>query len=204
MLGANNTIDTLSSALFGKTRQAILALFFTNIESSFYLRQVAQIVDCGMGAVQRELTNLTNAGILKRNEEGRHVYFQVNKSCPIFNELITLIKKTSGLAGPIKQALDPLIDQIRIAFIYGSFAKTRQTPESDIDLFLIGEAPFSDIVETLETAQQNLQREINPTIYSEEEFREKLKDGNHFLNSILREEKLFVIGDNDELAAMAK
>ena len=159
-MGTNATIDTLGSALFGKTRQAIPALFFTNIESSFYLRQVAQILDCGMGAVQRELANLAQAGILNRRREGRQVYFNVNKSCPIYNELMSIVKKTSGLAGLIKQALDSLSDQIEIAFIFGSFAKTHQTPEGDIDLFLIGDAVFPDIVEALRDLLSIIDRDL--------------------------------------------
>lgn len=203
-MGTKSAINTLASALFGKTRQAILSLFFTNIERSFYLRQIAQIVDSGMGAVQRELSSLANAGILIRKKEGRQVYFQINTLCPIYNELLSIVSKTSGLRGMIEQSLYPLKDKIRIAFVYGSFAKSRQTLDSDIDLFIIGNVSFSNIVEALETAQKSLEREINPSIYTEEEFVKKLKRGNHFLNAILPDEKVFVIGNADELAAMVE
>ncbi len=203
-MGTSMADNTLGSALFGKTRQALLNLFFTNTDSSFYLRQVAQIIDGGMGAVQRELANLTHAGILIRKTQGRQVYFRLNKSCPIYSELMSLVKKTTGLAGLIKNALEPLKNQITIAFIYGSFARTYQTPDSDVDLLLIGNMVFAEIIETLQPVQRTLQREINPTVYSVDEFKSKLKNGNHFLTSITRTEKLFVIGTEDEFAAMVE
>jgi uncharacterized protein len=203
-MGTSIADNTLGSALFGKTRLGILVLFFTNTDSSYYLRQVAQIIDCGMGAAQRELANLAHAGILIRKTEGRQVFFQANRSCPIYSELMNLVKKTSGLAGQIKKALEPLKNQIQIALIFGSFARAHQTPESDVDLLFIGDAGFSDIVEALQIIQQDIQREINPTVYTVEEFRSKLNHGNHFLNSIVRGEKLFLMGDQDEFAAMVE
>lgn len=157
-----------------------------------------------MGAVQRELANLTHAGIFIRKAEGRQVFFQINKACPIYIELMNLIKKTSGMTGIIKKALELLKHQIQIAFIYGSFARTHQTPESDIDLMLIGEMVFSDVIEVLQTTQQNLQRQINPSVYSLEEFKNKLNHENHFLRSIIREEKVFIIGDEVEFAELVE
>ena len=86
----------LSSALFGKTRRAVLALFFSRPAESFYLLQLIRITGMGQGAVQRELKRLSEAGIITRTGRGRQVDYQVNRDCPIFEELHGLMIKTAG------------------------------------------------------------------------------------------------------------
>jgi predicted nucleotidyltransferase len=193
-----------ASALFGLTRQAVLALFFCHPDESFYFRQVVRRTASAVGAVQRELRHLTAAGILTRAQQGNQVHFRANRACPIFNELQALMTKTAGAADVIRAALSPLADRIRLAFIYGSFARGDYRADSDIDLMVIGTASFADIASALRPVQDKLFREINPTIYPHAEFRRKLAQKHHFLTRVLHEPKLWLMGTDHELAAMGK
>jgi predicted nucleotidyltransferase len=143
----------LSSPLFSKTRGAILSLLLGHADESFYLRQIVRTVGYGLGSVQRELKVLSDAGILRRSVSGHQVYFQANTACPIFLELTGLIKKTIGLANVLSGALRPLRDRIRVAFVFGSMAEGRENRDSDIDLFVVGEVSFSEIVRSIQEAQ---------------------------------------------------
>ena len=196
--------DNLSLTLFGKTRRAVLSLVYGHADETFYLRQLARIAGGGMGAVQRELKTLTGVGILTRIAKGKQIYYQANPQCPVFAELKSLIMKTAGMGDILKMVLVPLAERIRIAFIYGSLARSDESKSSDVDIMIIGDVSFADVVAALSPAQQNLNREINPSVYPVKEFEDKLAKGHHFLQSVLEGDKWFLIGDEHDLARLAK
>ncbi len=194
---------SLSDLLFGQTRSAVLALLYGHVDESFYLRQLARAVGAGLGAVQREVRQLADVGIIRRAVRGNQVFYQANTSSPIFSELKSLIAKTVGVHDVIREALIPLGRRIRLAFVHGSVARQEERAESDVDLMIVGDASFGEIVSRLEEAQKMLGREINPTVYPVAEFRLKLRSGSHFLKSVLRQKKLFIIGDERQLTRVA-
>ena len=140
----NITISTLSDGLFGKTRQAVLALLYGRTDSSFYTKQILDAVKIGRGTVQRELKNLTDAGIIVREVQGHQVYYRANERCPIFNELKNIVRKTFGVADVIKQSLAAKAKKIRVAFIFGSVARSADDRKSDIDVMVVGNISFGE------------------------------------------------------------
>jgi predicted nucleotidyltransferase len=196
--------DNISQTLFGKTRQAVLSLLYSHVGDAFYLRQIVRAAGVGVGAVQRELKQLSDAGIIQRIARGRQVYYQANPHSPVFEELKALVTKTVGIAAILQTALAPLADRIRIAAIYGSVARSEENRASDVDLLVVGKVTFAEIVSALGQAQKTINREINPTVYPSSEFRSKLLAGHHFLNTVLAKPILFLVGDERELARLAK
>lgn len=196
--------NLLCSGLFGKTRQAVLALLYGRADSSFYTKQILDAVKIGRGTVQRELKNLTDTGIIIREVQGRQVYYRANARCPIFDELKSIVRKTFGVADVIRQSLATNADKIRVAFIFGSVAKSTDDRRSDIDLMVVGKISFGDVVSLLTPAEQKLRREINPVVYPVAEFKRKVKEDHHFVKTVLEDEKIFVIGDEDELRELAE
>ena len=147
---------------------------------------------------------LSEAGIIRRTVRHKQVYFQANPECPVFEELKTLIVKTIGAADVLKAALASLADRIQIALVYGSVAGARQKPDSDVDLLVVGNVGFREVVAALADAQSQLGREVNPTVYTPDEFQSKLSAGHHFLRSVLKKQKIFLIGDERELERLAQ
>jgi predicted nucleotidyltransferase len=190
-------------SLFGHTRSALLTTLFGHTDESFYLRQLVRAVGAGHGAVQRELKRLTDMGLIVRRPQGNQVLYRVNPESPIFREIKSLITKTVGIHDAIRSALAPLEAEIQVAFVYGSVARQKERASSDIDLMVLGSAPFSEVVSALGPAQRVLGREINPTVFPISEFRSKLAAGNHFLRSVMKDKKLFVLGSEHELAKLA-
>ena len=195
--------DLLCSGLFGKTRQVVLALLYGRPDSSFYTKQVLDAVKIGRGTVQRELKNLTDTGIIIREVQGRQVYYRANAQCPIFNELKSIVRKTFGVADVLRQSLAPEADKVRVAFIFGSVARSADDRRSDIDLMIVGKISFGDVVSLLSTAEEKLGREVNPVVFPIDEFKKKVKEDHHFVKTVLEEEKIFVIGDENELRRLA-
>ncbi|MDP2640376.1 MAG: nucleotidyltransferase domain-containing protein [Betaproteobacteria bacterium] len=195
---------TFLPPLFGKTRQALLALLYTHPDESFFLEQLIQTAALGRGTVQRELAFLARAGIVRRTVQGRQVYFQADPDCPVYAELKGLVVKTAGVADALRAALAPLAARIRVAFVYGSVARGEERRASDIDVMVVGEVSFAETAEALGLAQEMLRREINPSVYPAAEYRAKLAAKHHFLSSVLKGEKIFLIGDERELARLAK
>jgi uncharacterized protein len=187
----------LSITLFGKVRSSVLALLFGRSRDSFYFREIERSVGMGRGAVQRELENLVNAGLVIRRRLGNQVHYQANPQSPIFQELKSLMVKTAGIADVIREGLMPLEGRIRTAFIHGSFAKGTERADSDVDVLVIGDVLFSEVIDALASAQESIGREVNPSVYPVEEFMKKVSEGHHFVVSLVREPKIFMIGDED-------
>ena len=195
--------NKLSEILFGKTRQAVLSLLYGHAGESFYLRQIVRVAGGGMGAVQRQINTLVDAGLITRINKGKQIYYQANAKSPVFGELKSIIIKTAGVGDILKIALAPMAQEIDCAFIYGSIAHGTEKADSDVDVCVVGRVTFSDVVAALSQVQETLGREINPTVYPAREFREKLAKKKHFIKSILNEKKIFLIGDEHELKKLA-
>ena len=129
----------MAVALLPQTRRALLGLLYGLPDRAFYLREIAAQVGSGMGQVQRELARLAEAGILRRFERGRHVFYQADRRCPAFEELRGLIVKTVAGADHLRHALTELEDRIAVAFVFGSVARGEDRAESDLDL-LVGQS----------------------------------------------------------------
>jgi len=197
----NNSITTI---LFGKARRAVLSLLYGHVDESFYLRQIVRTTGVGLGPVQRELKQLTDAGIIQRSVQGRQVYYRANTESPIFAELKSLVTKTIGIGDILRNTLSPVLDRINIALIYGSVASGEEKRDSDIDLLIIGDITFVEVVTKLQSAQEVLGREINPTVYPTAEFKAKLAGNHHFLQNVLSGPKILLIGDENELKRMVE
>lgn len=181
-----------------KTREKILQLFFSNPEKKYYLRELEKILDIPVGNIRRELLALKKSGLFKRKEIGKQVYYFLNKESPIFEEIKRIVSKTIGVEGLLKNLLKK-VAKVEVAFIYGSFAKQKEDSFSDIDLMLIGNPDEDILISKISTAEKELRREINYSIFSAEDFRKGLSRQEVFLEEILENPKIFIIGNQNVL-----
>lgn len=193
-----------ATLLFGDYRRKVLGLLLLHPGEHFHLREIARMTHTQPGTVRRELSLLARAGVIERDAQGNQIRFRANESYPIYEELRSILKKTSGVADQLRTALASLSDAIDIAFVYGSVASGQERPTSDVDLLIVGIARFEDVIRVLHPYQQDLRREINPHVYSPTEFKRKAREAHSFVARILTSPKLFIIGSDDELGKLDK
>lgn len=191
---------SLSNALFSKVQQRLLALLFGHPERSFYTAEIIRSAQSGSGAVERELSRLEQSGLVTSERIGNQKHYRANRASPIFSELYGIVQKTMGLKEPLARALEPHAKKIETAFVYGSVAKKTDTSRSDIDLMIIGEdIVYADIYAGLAAAEKILGRAVNPTIFAPGEWRQKLRRKNAFLEKVVSQPKIFIIGAQADL-----
>ena len=196
-------MSKLLDALFPEIRIRILGATLLRPEKSWFLSELAAFLGTRPSSLQREVESLSQAGILRQWRDGRRLYVKAEQDSPVFQDLVHLLEKTVGIVPTLQDEFSHLAGRIQFAFIYGSVASSQEQTESDIDLMVVGEVGLADLTSTLRSAERRLGRAVNPTVYSSEEFRRKLRKHDHFLTSVLKGHKLLIEGDEDELAAVA-
>ena len=186
---------SIGDALFPLVRQRVLALLYGHAERSFYANEVIALAQSGTGAVQRELADLSQAGLLTVSKVGNQRHYQANSASPVFAELRGLVLKTSGLADVLRAALVPLAAQISAAFVYGSVAKQTASSSSDVDVLIVSEAlSYAEVFAALEGAATTLARPVNPTLYTPAEFTRRVAQDRAFIKRVLEQPKIWLLG----------
>lgn len=191
---------SIASALFSESQSRIFCWLFGQPDRAFHLSELRRLTGLGSASLQRELNRLAEAGLLQSERVGNMRRFQANPKSPVYNELIGLTRKTIGLEPLLREALLPLVPRLRAAWIFGSVAKQTDTAQSDIDILLIGEnLPLGDILEHLLPLEAQLGRKINPTCYTPADFERRRAEADSFVNRILSQPVIPLIGDPNEL-----
>jgi len=194
------TKAALSDLLFpNQYRRKVLGLLLMRPEQQIHLRELARVIGAAPGTLKKELDALCEAGLLRAERVGNQVRFCANTAHPVFPELQALIRKTIGLADALRLSLAPLAGRIDAAFIFGSMASGTESAGSDIDLMVVGDAGFAEIVDATYAAQATLGREINPKVMSASEWQAKKAERNAFLQDVLNKPRIMLIGDADAL-----
>ena len=190
--------QSIASVLLPEYRRRVLGLLLLRPEEALHGREIARRIGLPAGTITRELTKLAGAGLLKREKRGNQQVYSANTACPVFTELASILRKTSGLADVLAEALTPVASKLSLAFVFGSVAQGRASAGSDIDLLLVGNVGFAKAVKLLYAAQESLGREVNPKLFSVEEFVAQAAT-DPFLRDVLAKPKIFLIGSDDEL-----
>lgn len=192
----------LSDALFTQTQQRVLGALFGQPGRSFSVSELIHGTGAGSGAVQRELARLAGSGLLAVEHIGRQKRYRANPDAPIHDELSAIVRKTFGLAVPLREALAPFDDAIVAAFVFGSVAKGEDTGRSDIDLMVVSDAlGYGELMAALEPLSATLGRPVNPTLYTPEDFRAKRCSAQAFLARVLAQPRIWVIGGEHDIPA---
>lgn len=190
---------SLAATLFSDYRRRVLGLLLLHPDARYHLREIARLTGTQPGTLTRELKKLVEAGLLTKQGIGQQVFYSANRDCPVFEEMASILRKTSGLVDVLAEALLPLAAQIETAFVFGSEASGKATAGSDIDLMVIGNASFSEVLAAIYPAQETLGREINPKVYHLNEWRALLGENGSFARDVVAKPKLMVMGVMDDL-----
>lgn len=192
----------LDKLITSSARVKVLKLLLLNEDQRYYQREIAELAGLPVRAVQREGAKLAEIGLLRRIEDGNRIYFQANPACSIFPELKRILLKTVALEFLLGESLSR-DRQIEVAFIYGSYAANQESSTSDVDLFVIGSILSRELSTAVRPVQADIQREINYHLVTPGEFRERIEKGDGFLRNVLEGPKIFVVGNEETLRALA-
>jgi predicted nucleotidyltransferase len=181
-----------------KTREALFRLYFTNPDKSYYLRELERELDIPVSMLRKELLSLEKSGIFSSSRKANLSYYSLNKSYPLHDELKTIVFKTIGIKGLLIKTLSD-IKNIETAFIYGSYAKNQYNAKSDVDLFIIGNVDEDKLISKIDKIEKDLKREINYSIYSRKDFEKKKRQKDGFIEDIIENPKIFLIGGKNDI-----
>jgi len=193
-------MSQLGDALFTTTQKQVLGLLYAHPDKTFYTKEILRRTGMGVATIKRELDRMLAAGILRMNKIGNQHHYQANPGCPLYEELLSIVKKTFGIVDVLQHALLPLDLEIDFAFVYGSVAKGEEAAESDIDLFIVSESlGYADVMNVLTKSEDELGRPVNPSIYTVTQIKDKLQQENAFLTRVMEQPKLWVKGSDDDI-----
>ncbi len=185
--------------LFGsEARVRVLSLMLTHPDSEFYLREISRMIGLPPHAVRQEMSRLRELGLVGADRRGNRLYYRANPACPIFPELKALLLKTVALGDAVRKALEE-IGGIDVAFIYGSVAANTESLESDVDLLLVGNVALSALTPTLTRVEAELRRDVNVTILSAAELRDRAARQEPFIANVLAGPKIYLLGTPEDL-----
>ena len=191
----------LAQFLNSQTKTVILTRLFTPETPKFHLRQLARDGGLSAPALLKELTHFHELKLVKREEHGGRTDYCADREAPLFGVLCDLVDKAEGLHGKIRRMMSPL--DTECVFIFGSEASGRARPDSDIDLFVIGECTLMEVSRSLLPAADLTPREINPFLIPPADFRGRCQRQDAFVQDVLKAPKIFLKGGPRELERLA-
>jgi len=195
-------MSTLSKILSSRTRAEIFKLLYGSAEEELHIREIERRTGLNDATIRQELLKLLKLDLVIDRKDSNRVYYSANKSNPLYPDIRSLVLKSIGLVDVLKGAIKD--DRIQVAFIFGSFAEGKETAESDVDLFIIGQLGMRAVSTLLSGVSEKIGREINSHVMSSDELKNRNKAKDHFISSVMKSPKLFVLGTEDDLKTMAE
>lgn len=186
----------LSELFTSNTRAEVMRMLFNGLGEEHYLRDLEKLSSVKINSLHKEVKRLVSLDLLKVRQDGNRTYYSANQQHPIYPDLVSIVEKTVGLYFELTKSLSD--SAIRCAFIFGSFASGKEKAQSDIDLVIIGDLGMRRVSKLLSGLEERIGREINPHIFSEEEFKERIRSRDHFISSVMDHRVKVLIGNIDE------
>jgi predicted nucleotidyltransferase len=191
-------MDAFRGLVLSEARAKVLTALFSERGRSFYQKELARATDLPIVAVQRQLKRLMAAGLVKATTAGGRRVYSADPRSAIFEEVSSIVRKLRGPATSLGPALKGR--KVELAFVFGSFASGAADASSDIDLMVLGDESTRVVRGDLTRAERSLSRAVNEHVMTVREWRTRLRKDDPFLTNVRTGPKLWVIGNESELA----
>jgi len=182
--------------MISRVRTRVLELFFSNVEEMYYVREITRLAKEEINAVRRELERLLGCGILKSEERGNRLYYSLNKRYTFFQELESMVTKSTGLGLKIRK-LQRKLGELSFVMFSGRFVRKMQVRQGDVDMLVVGTVVLPELEILVKEAEKKLDREINYTVLTDEEFEFRKTRRDPFIMDVLYGTRIMVIGSED-------
>lgn len=191
----------LKDLFVSDVRLKVLKLTLTRPENQFHVRAIVRAVGAEINAVRRELLKLNSMGLLRKRQSGNRLYYKADTSNIYFPELLSLVAKEEGIGGQILKNIKEL-GAVKFIVLSKSFLRGRKPTVLDVDLFIVGEANLELLKRIVTNTERELNREINYSVMSEEDFTFRKRKNDHFVSKILTQSRTMLVGDEEEFCAV--
>lgn len=198
-----NPNEMIGEVLFGKVRRKVLSTLILNPDRSFYLLELIRLLDCGRGAVQREVSKLTKTGLIIRTKVGNQVHYRADRESLIYRELRSIFSKTTGLVDLLRNSLENCCDPIGMAFVFGDYARGEAGENSPLSMMVVGRTSMDALKSCTADFSREAQREIRLTVFDQDEFKRRISSGDRRIREILSSSRIFIAGGERELSVLS-
>jgi len=192
---------SVAPALFGsETLPRLLAELTAAPDRVFTASELEGLVGASHDSLYRALQRGVAAGLVSREQIGKHHTYRIDTGSPIYAEIKTLLSKLFGPAEALRQALaggGP--PDVEAAFLFGSAARAQDNLSSDLDVFVIGEISRFALARQLAGAERELGREVNAMAYPRQDVERRLAEGDGFLREVFSGPRLMLFGSDADL-----
>ncbi len=199
----NHSHSGISALFASATLGQLLYLFMLEPGREYYQRELQRLSGAHLRQLQRDLERLQRSGLVACRTHGNRTYYRAVPAHPAFADLRVAVMKTLGLGNELGAALAGLGDAVTLAFVYGSFARGDDVAASDVDLFIVGSSTRRAVASALADVARSLGRELNPVILTPADLTGRWRAGDHFVTSVLAGPRIWLVGDDASLAALA-
>lgn len=190
---------TLGDIITSKVRIKILELFFSDLKEMYHVRGIVREVKEEINAVRRELARMEKAGLFKKEPRGNRIYYWVRNDYPLFDDILAMVAKTTGLGAAIIEARGRIGKISSVMFSGGFVRRIPRKNEDEVDILIVGEVVLPELAAIIRAEESKRNKEINYTVMSKEEYEFRKKRRDPFLSGILSKSRVMIIGNEEEL-----
>lgn len=189
-----------SDLITSKSRIKLLSVLLAYPSEMYHVREFVRRTGDEINAVRRELLFLEKRGILVREPRANRVYYSLSKIYPFYFDLLRMGAKIAGLGAAILENRVK-IGRIKYAMFSGRFARRIEKKPTDVDLIIVGTIVLPELALLIRDEEKRLEREINYTVMTEEEFLFRKKKRDPFILSVLTGSRVMLYGDEESMLA---
>ena len=191
----------LNNLFISEVRVNILKLLLLNPKRGFHIRAIVRQVGSEINAVRRELDNLFEINLVTRRQSSNKIFYQIETSHPFYSDLLSLIAKEEGIGSEILKK-QKYLGTIDYAVLSLAFLRGRKSTALDVDLFLVGNVNLDVLKNLVLEEESRLNREINYSVMSMEEFMSRKRTNDPFIYRVLTQSRTMLIGDDEKFCAV--
>ncbi len=186
-------MSSLQDFMISRVRVKMIELFYSNPEEMYYVREITRAIKEEINAVRRELERMIGNGMLRSEERGNRLYYQLNTRYLYHQELQQMVVKSSGLGSRIRK-LRRKLGQVTFVMFSGKFVRGMTASQGEVDLLVVGDVVLPELEDLIKKEEKKLEREINYAVFSDEEFEFRKTRRDPFLMDVLYGTRVMVLG----------
>lgn len=191
----------LSDLLISKTRVKLLEIFLADVTQMYHVRDLVRRADEEINAVRRELAHLEAAGVVKKEPRGNRLYYWFRKDYPLYQDLLSMTAKTTGLGQAILKNKSKL-GHLNLVMFSGNFVRHQpRIKADDVDVLVVGGVDLGELSNIIHVEEEKRSMSINYTPMTLEELKFRRTRRDPFLLSILIGSRVMIVGDEEDLVA---